>query len=355
MFSGIQKIIRNIKATNYVFKNMHHVSTLFKYYTYSVGVFYDKSLENESTRQFYETFLRSDMPDRYMKLSKGLDQQSLADIADIINGITSLSLDGKKYQSVFKKVFLSAQELQENFYDKIVKLSDSLYAWQDYFFPVGRLDQACLYYRNGLNFVEHPERFASSPIIDAGGYIGDSIVVLSPYTKDNVYCFEPVPSHLPYIKKTIELNGISNAIIAPFALGNSCENINICLSGDLNNGAYVTSEDLNDSGVKTGPNQTSHIETVPQTTLDSYVEVNGLKDIGLIKMDIEGAERAALNGAKNVIKKYRPSLIISIYHNPDDFFDIKPMLESWDLGYTFKIRRCPGNLYSDTLLIAEVL
>jgi hypothetical protein len=44
---------------------------------------------------------------------------------------------------------------------------------------------------------------------------------------------------------------------------------------------------------------------------------------------------------------------LSIYHNPDDFFDIKPMIESWDLGYAFKIRRCPGEIFAETLLIAE--
>ncbi|WP_297570126.1 hypothetical protein [Helicobacter sp. UBA3407] len=30
-------------------------------------------------------------------------------------------------------------------------------------------------------------------------------------------------------------------------------------------------------------------------------------------------------------------MLLSIYHNGSDFFDIKPMIESWDLGYQFKI------------------
>lgn len=52
---------------------------------------------------------------------------------------------------------------------------------------------------------------------------------------------------------------------------------------------------------------------------------------------------------------HRPTLLISIYHSPDDFFNIKPMLDSRNLGCKFKIRRYPLSLINETLLIAEVL
>ena len=76
--------------------------------------------------------------------------------------------------------------------------------------------------------------------------------------------------------------------------------------------------------------------------------------MGLIKVDIEGAEQIFLKGAKQTISTQRPILLLSIYHNIDDFFNIKPLIESWDLNYKYKIYRPHiPEIFRDTLLIAE--
>ena len=90
-------------------------------------------------------------------------------------------------------------------------------------------------------------------------------------------------------------------------------------------------------------------------TLDSYVKENNI-EVGLIKTDLEGFEQPFLRGAIETIKEQKPVLIISIYHNYSDFFEIKPMLENLNLGYKFKIIE-PKALESaivSTLLLAEV-
>jgi hypothetical protein len=43
-------------------------------------------------------------------------------------------------------------------------------------------------------------------------------------------------------------------------------------------------------------------------------------------MDIEGAEQKALIGAKNIIKKFKPKMAISIYHSPFDLFKIPEII-----------------------------
>lgn len=60
-------------------------------------------------------------------------------------------------------------------------------------------------------------------------------------------------------------------------------------------------------------------------------------EVGFIKVDIEGFEQEFLKGAKQTITEQKPAMLISIYHQASDFFEIKPMIESWNLGYSFKI------------------
>ena len=52
---------------------------------------------------------------------------------------------------------------------------------------------------------------------------------------------------------------------------------------------------------------------VPTTTLDAYAEAQGLDALHLIKMDIEGAEVAALRGGEETLRRLRP--IIAIEYN----------------------------------------
>ena len=57
---------------------------------------------------------------------------------------------------------------------------------------------------------------------------------------------------------------------------------------------------------------------VEATTLDDFVEQQGLERVDFIKADIEGAERNMLQGAQKVLKHFAPKLAICTYHLPDD-------------------------------------
>jgi hypothetical protein len=61
----------------------------------------------------------------------------------------------------------------------------------------------------------------------------------------------------------------------------------------------------------------------------------GLARLEIIKMDIEGAERQALAGAQETLKRLRPRLEICVYHLPDDRQVIPAMLRTY--------RARPGN------------
>lgn len=58
---------------------------------------------------------------------------------------------------------------------------------------------------------------------------------------------------------------------------------------------------------------------IPCYSLDNYL--NGRPAI-FIKTDIKGMELAMLIGAKETIRKYKPKMALSIYHNPAHLFEI---------------------------------
>lgn len=76
-------------------------------------------------------------------------------------------------------------------------------------------------------------------------------------------------------------------------------------------------------------------EKVEAVTLDSSI---GDKHVTFIKMDIEGAEYNALLGAKDIISKYHPKLAISVYHRPEDIYDIPSLILSYSSDYKFYLR-----------------
>ena len=91
------------------------------------------------------------------------------------------------------------------------------------------------------------------------------------------------------------------------------------------------------------------IETI---SLDSYVKDKNL-NVGLIKLDIEGYGLKALEGAKETIKNFKPILLISIYHNGEEFFEIKDYIKQLNPHYNFIVRKLgPTRAFFDTNLIA---
>lgn len=74
-------------------------------------------------------------------------------------------------------------------------------------------------------------------------------------------------------------------------------------------------------------------ETVKITTLDS-LNIPAT----FIKMHLEGGELSSLTGALNTIKKYRPILAVTIYHNPDGVSKIPLYLMSCMQEYRYYMR-----------------
>ena len=90
--------------------------------------------------------------------------------------------------------------------------------------------------------------------------------------------------------------------------------------------------------------------SVEVDTIDNIV--NG-DNITFIKMDIEGAEYCALEGAETTIKANQPKMAICIYHNIFDFIRIPKLIKEMNANYKFAVRHYTDTL-TETVLFAWV-
>jgi hypothetical protein len=62
------------------------------------------------------------------------------------------------------------------------------------------------------------------------------------------------------------------------------------------------------------------------------------KDVTFIKMDIEGAELDAIQGASAVLKAKSPVLAISVYHQLDHLWKLAGLINNINIDYSFLFR-----------------
>jgi FkbM family methyltransferase len=68
-------------------------------------------------------------------------------------------------------------------------------------------------------------------------------------------------------------------------------------------------------------------------TIDDFVKAEGVAKIDFIKMDVEGAEGAALEGAARTIRDMAPTLAISAYHRKSDLFELPTQIRRLNPAY----------------------
>ena len=156
----------------------------------------------------------------------------------------------------------------------------------------------------GANFL-HREGFAEKRVLawvydtflqpdkvflDIGAHVGTYSWTCAPKTA-HTYAFECGPKTFCYLAANLAIRGLEYKVTPlPFALGDR--------EGEIT--YYVRSGEGGDNGVKalSGTDDGCLKVTVPMRTLDSF----GIKNVGFIKMDVEGFEREVLLGAKETLR-----------------------------------------------------
>lgn len=150
--------------------------------------------------------------------------------------------------------------------------------------------------------------------------IGDTAIMFAACVgkSGKVHSFDPTPLHNRYIKIQTELNPLLKEVlnINQLAIGDKVET----LSGNPDDVTKITP----------GGNALNNFEI---TTIDNYVAKHKIQKIDYIKMDIEGAEVAALSGGSASISKFKPRLAISGYHKDVDLWEIPSLIKKINPEY----------------------
>ena len=159
--------------------------------------------------------------------------------------------------------------------------------------------------------------------IDIGANIGIYTTFLAQIS-DHVDAFEPEKQVLAGLRKNLSLNGINNVAIHEKCVGQFSGNVGF------------TSPDKHNQGVGSISLE-SGINQVPCITLDDFLS-GVLSESCLIKMDIEGGEWLALQGAREALTQRKAPVSILLEVHPEEIErlggtvkELKQLLESMRL------------------------
>lgn len=174
---------------------------------------------------------------------------------------------------------------------------------------------------------------AEEYFVDAGCFNGDTVKDFIQWTNGNygkVYAIEPMENMYKLITETYK--NTPNIEIYNYAVWNKIEKLTFSDQGDASK--YIPDGSI----------------TVKAMDLDTILAE---KKVTYLKMDVEGSELNALQGAQNIIKCQKPRLAICIYHKPYDFIELAQYILELVPEYKFYIRQYASDT-RETVLYAAI-
>ncbi len=170
--------------------------------------------------------------------------------------------------------------------------------------------------------------------VDGGAYTGDSIIGLEKFAGGywkKVYAWEPDEINRSRLIKTCEARKYQNIEILPFGLWSEKTKL------------HFNQEGKDWTKISENGSCTVFVDSIDNVCWEDKVT--------FIKLDIEGSEMEALRGAEKIIRRDKPRLAISIYHEPQDYCEIPLYIRELVPEYKLYIRHHKFNK-NDTVLYA---
>lgn len=194
----------------------------------------------------------------------------------------------------------SAQSVTINNYDGNLKIS----------LDISKSMGASLYWTgfHEFNEMRFLNRFLKDDItfVDVGANQGEyTLFVAKRLPRGNVLAFEPTSFFYDRLKYNVELNAMTNVRCFKLGLSDHTGEVPIYYNDDNPD----NHEGLASLFSVAGNNET---ERISLATLDKVVRAEGISRIDFIKVDVEGSEWAVLRGAEQVLKKFKPGLMVEL-------------------------------------------
>lgn len=167
--------------------------------------------------------------------------------------------------------------------------------------------------------------------VDAGGFDGKTTLEFAAWTGENygkVFILEPLTEMCDVIERSVKQEGLDNIVINNCAAWNKEEKLYFY---ENSGGSKIVEEE----GM-----------VIQGRTIDNIV---GEEQVTYIKMDIEGSELKALQGAKQTILRCKPKLAICIYHKPGDIIVLSSYILELVPEYKLAIRHYCSNMWETVL------
>ena len=158
---------------------------------------------------------------------------------------------------------------------------------------------------------------------DIGANIGFfSLALAKDHPQLKIIAFEPNPKLVKILGANIKANGFRNITCEALALSDT--------EGDAH--LYLSNSDMSASLEKSFDYNQSEPVSIRRTTLDLFLEEQQIPGPLLLKVDVEGHERAFLAGAIRTLSTRKPDMIceVAIHYKAGH-----PLLPLRNLGYRF--------------------
>jgi FkbM family methyltransferase len=168
-------------------------------------------------------------------------------------------------------------------------------------------------------------------LVDVGAYLGDGVLAFCEACKgryERVIAFEPDPATAVVLRHRLAARAVRDVEVHAVAAWSERTTLSF-------NAGRAGSSRVTANGGDGAPG-----ETLEADTIDAVLRGRRMTHVF---MDVEGAEHAAILGAAEGLRKWRPQLAISAYHRREDLFDLPLLLRSIVPGYRFYLRHYTGD------------